>query len=73
MSLSTDPKLVENLSCTSALNKYQPRLVVASWILHNTRTGFDILDFPSVDFFIDIGEVKGGATWLTDDVYRRTD
>jgi len=59
--------LVEKLSHQEALGKYEPRVVLASWIPYST-IGFDILDYPSVKQFINIGEDVGGATWMTDNI-----
>jgi len=65
--------LVEKLSHQEALKKYEPRVVLASWIPYQARIGFDVLDSPSVRYFIDIGEDVGGATWMTEEIYDRKD
>jgi hypothetical protein len=71
--------LVEKLPAQKALEKYKPRIVVAAWIPYQARIGFDVLDSPSVEHFIDIGEVATdtgkrfwGSTWLTHEIYSRT-
>jgi len=51
--------LVERLSHKRALEKYEPRVVLAAWIPHQVIR-FDVLDYPTVRYFIDIGE----STWM---------
>mgnify|MGYP003885803469 CR=1 FL=1 len=51
--------LVERLSHKRALEKYKPRVVLAAWIPHQVIR-FDVLDYPTVRYFIDIGE----STWM---------
>lgn len=63
--MERDENLVERCSHTEALQRHIPRLVVASWLPANPEIGNDVLHFPTVDYFIDIGEGRGGATWLT--------
>ncbi|MBU90784.1 hypothetical protein CMO94_04530 [Candidatus Woesearchaeota archaeon] len=64
--MDRDESLVERVeSHREALEKYTPRLVVASWIPRNPELGDDVLHFPTVDYFIDIGERRSGSTWLT--------
>jgi|TARA_Y100000310_G_C20588586_1_gene766746 hypothetical protein len=64
--MDRDESLVERVeSHREALEKYTPRLVVASWIPRNPEIGDDVLHFPTVDYFIDIGERRSGSTWLT--------
>jgi hypothetical protein len=70
--LST-PDRVEKLSHREALAKYKPEIVLASWIPYRSRIGFDVLDFPSVRYFIDIEEDVGAASWLTREIYERND
>jgi len=65
--------LVERLSHKEALRKYNPGVVIASWVPQETRIGFDVLDFPSVKYLIDIGEDIGGGTWITEEIYDRKD
>jgi hypothetical protein len=65
--------LVEKLSHLEALEKYKPEIVLASWIPYKSGIGFDVLDFPSVKYFIDLGEDVGGATWMTREIYERKD
>lgn len=48
-----------------ALKKYNPRMVVGCWIPDDPQIGADVLGYPSVDFFVDIGESPPNATWLT--------
>ncbi len=52
--------LVQNFSCNEALKTYKPRIVIASWI-PSTKPyiGLDILQFPSVEHFINIQDYKG--------------
>lgn len=68
-----DTNLVERLSHQEALTKYNPRIVIASWVPYQARIGFDVLDFPSVKYFLDIGEDVNGATWMTEEIYDRKD
>lgn len=70
--MGRDEGLVERLNHEEALQKYNPKIIVASWIPYNPKIGDDVLHFPTVDYFIDIGEVRGGSTWLTED-YRNED
>lgn len=66
--MDRDASLVERVeSHREALEKYTPRIVVASWVPNNVQIGDDVLHFPTVDYFIDIGESRGGASWLTPD------
>ena|SRR3989344_3123086 len=65
--------LVERLSHRETLERYRPSIVLGSWIPMKTRIGFDVMDFPSVRYFIDIGEKVDHATWMTAEVYQRTD
>lgn len=70
--IERDENLVERLTHKEALEKYQPRIIVASWIPPEPKIGDDVLRFPTVDYFIDIGEPAGNSTWLTND-YRNED
>jgi len=63
--------LVERISHRDALQKYNPKIVVASWIPYKSRVGFDVLDFPSTKYFIDIGESMGNSTWMTEEIYEK--
>ena len=65
--------LVERLSHEEALRKYKPKVVIGAWIPNNPKIGFDVLDFPSVNYFIDIGQLVGGATWQREEVENRRD
>jgi len=64
---SRDSSLVEKLSCIEALKKYNPRIVVASWICSDSNIiGIDIMKFPSVKYFIHIQHYNGANdSWLT--------
>lgn len=64
------PKNVECLSAKEAIKKYKPNLVVASWIPNHLTIGFEILDDPEIDYFINIGEDVGNSTWMTGEVDR---
>ncbi|MBI2581286.1 hypothetical protein HYV85_05795 [Candidatus Woesearchaeota archaeon] len=57
-------EIVERLSHVQALEKYNPRVVLGSWLPQESRIGDDVLNFPSVDYFLVIGESVEGATWL---------
>lgn len=57
-----DGNLVERLSHREALERYLPRIVVASWIPIKGRIGFDVLGFPGVRYFVDNGETG----WMTE-------
>ena len=47
--------MVERLSCIQSLEKYNPRIVIASWIhREDNYIGTEILKFPSVEYFINI-------------------
>lgn len=59
----------DGLNHREALEKYQPKLVVGCWIPDVPEIGQDILNFPSVDYFLDIGEAPPNATWLTYDYH----
>lgn len=59
--------VTDTLDHRQALEKYRPRLVVGCWLPSDPEIGQDILNFPSVDYFLDIAEPKGGNSWLTDD------
>lgn len=68
------PDLVETITAHDALKKYNPRLVIGSWIPSETRIGFDVLNHPSVEYFIDIGEHPSSkVTWMTEECLRRKD
>ena len=58
-----NPAIVEQLTHRQALEKYRPRFVLGSWLPAKEHIGDDVLNFPSVDYFIVIGESPGGATW----------
>ena len=62
--LSTDENSVERLSHKAALEKYKPRIVVASWLSPSILIALDILEFQSVDYFIVID--SGSVGWLHD-------
>jgi len=68
-----DPELVVRASHRNALMRYHPSFVIGAWIPDDTAIGWDILDFPTVEYFIDIGERPGGATWMTDEICNRQD
>ncbi|MCR8453857.1 MAG: hypothetical protein NDP13_02590 [Crenarchaeota archaeon] len=56
---------VEKLSIEEALEKYNPRTVLGSWIPANEKHGESILSFSSVEYFIDIGEGPGAdSSWM---------
>lgn len=56
---------VERLSITEALEKYNPKTVLGSWIPANERHGVEILSFPSVEYFVDIGEgPEAESSWM---------
>ena len=57
-------EVVERLSHRQALEKYSPRVVLGSWLPMQSQIGDDVLNSPTVDYFILIGEYPGGATWL---------
>ncbi|MBS3072011.1 hypothetical protein J4408_03400 [Candidatus Pacearchaeota archaeon] len=63
----------EILSHADALKKYNPKIVLGCWVHPEEQIGFDVLDFPSVNHFIDIGEGIGGATWMTNKIYTKRD
>ncbi len=50
-----DPKYAERLSHMEAIAKYNPELVIASWIPQDSRIAMDVLDSPKVKYYIDIG------------------
>lgn len=68
----SDGEYVQRATHMSALMECAPRVVVGSWIPYKSRIGFDVLDF-GVDYFVDIGESIGNATWMTNEVYSRHD
>ncbi len=56
---------VERLSIEEALEKYNPQTVLGSWIPANEKYGVEILCFPSVRYFIDIGEgPSADSSWM---------
>ncbi|MBI2101367.1 hypothetical protein HYT53_02045 [Candidatus Woesearchaeota archaeon] len=71
-------ELVERATHNEALRRHQPRIVLGSWIPNQTRIGFDVLGFPTVGYFIDIGEDnlaedRNRHGWRTLDLYMRED
>ncbi|MEK6849439.1 MAG: class I SAM-dependent methyltransferase, partial [Nanoarchaeota archaeon] len=60
---------VEKLKHNAALRKYDPEVVIASWIPGESRIGIDVLKYPSVKHFICIGE---GPSYSCghDDIYK---
>jgi len=56
--------LVEKLSHQEALEKYNPKIVVASWIPYKSQIGLDALNYPSVSHIISIGENTGSRKQL---------
>lgn len=64
-------KYVKRLSHREALEKYKPELVIGCW-MPSEGLEMDILDAPSVKYYLDIGEGKGGCTG-DDRLYERTD
>jgi len=58
--------VTDTLDHRQALEKYKPRLVVGCWLPYDPEIGQDILNFPSVDYFLDIAEPNGGNSWLTE-------
>ncbi len=53
--------LVEKLGHKEALAKYDPKIVVASWIPNKSRIGIEVMEHPSVESLILIGEKGGGC------------
>ncbi len=55
--IKRDEKFVEKLSHKEALEKYKPKVVIAAWIhFYDSQIGKDILNYPTVNYFINIGE-----------------
>ncbi len=52
---------VEKLDGVAAVKKYKPRLVIASWVEYTSTLDIEILE-QSPEFFIIIGEGRGGCT-----------
>lgn len=71
--------LVEIISHEDAMRKYNPKIVIGSWITpywthpFGYQTGHDVLDFPSVDYFVDIGENNSPSSWVQNEVRLRDD
>ena len=65
--------LVERFSHKEALRGYEPRIVIGSWIPNESKIGFDVLDSPTVRYFIDIGEDICSCTWMTEEIEDRMD
>lgn len=71
--------LVEIMSHEDALRKYNPKIVIGSWITpywthpFGYQIGYDVLDFPSVDYFVDIGENNSPSSWVQNEVRLRND
>src|SRR3989344_835882 len=59
--------VVDTLDHRQALEKYEPSLVVGMWLPYDPEIGRDILGFPSVKYFLDIAEQRGGNSWLTEE------
>ena len=52
---------VERLDAASALRKYNPQIVLASWVPHSDDLAVEIMEYPSVKHLIWIGESAGGC------------
>jgi len=51
--IKKDESLFEKLSCSEALEKYKPKMVIASWIPYGgEEIGLSILNFSSVRYFL---------------------
>jgi len=74
--MERDPRLVEKIPNIEALRKYNPKLVIASWIPTKTEPGsqvpMEVLNHPSVKCYIDIGEGPRGCTG-TKETWKRKD
>lgn len=55
---------VEELDAISAIRKYEPRMVVASWIEYNSELDCEIID-EKPEYLILMGEGPGGCTGST--------
>lgn len=74
--INRDPKYVERLSHTEAIAKYNPELVIASWIPQESRIAMEVLDSSNVRYYLDIGTCPEAftpeATGVID-LWERTD
>jgi hypothetical protein len=62
---STD--LVEKLDYKKAIEKYKPKLLLASWLPNTSPFGQYILNSEYVKHFIHIGEGPGERAWITNE------
>ncbi len=69
--IKRNAKHVKRLSHKQALKRYNPELVIGCW-LPGGGIELDVLDYPSVKHYLDIGEGRGGCTG-DEGIYERTD
>ncbi|MBL7169623.1 MAG: hypothetical protein ISS48_01220 [Candidatus Aenigmarchaeota archaeon] len=60
--IKRDESHVGELDYMRALEKYNPRIVVCSWLPYRSKLGKDVINYPSVKYLVTIGEGHGGTS-----------
>lgn len=60
--MERDNNVVERLSHRQALRKYNPQVVLGSWLPYRSAVGNQVLAHPSINCFFYIGETDTGCT-----------
>lgn len=63
--------LVEGMDYQEALEKYRPRVVIASWTPNKSKIPADVMNFPSVNYFVHIGDLD--MCGETEEIFKRED
>ena len=67
--ISRKENKVEKLKCSKALEKYNPEIVIASWLPPRSTLNMNIVNHPSVKYFISIGDQDWGEACGSGEIY----